>query len=353
MCKGNLRLSLCYFVSAWASGCCNGLPDACDQSNPCPAGSDCVSGICVQRVDLGIVDMSPPSDMSSAPDLGPHALIWTAEQSGVPTNLYAVWGSGPNDVYAVGAGGIILHSTGKGDWASQTSNTPSDLLAVWGSGPNDVYAVGAGGVIDHRKGGQWALGASGVSSDLDGVWGSGPNDVYVAGDVGVILHFEGMQWSSQTPSGTMLTLRAVWGSGPNDVYVVGGLLSLYSSDKGQTWSSRGLAATPLSVWGFQATDVYFGAQFGIIQHTTTGNNGWTNEDNAAKVNLHGVWGWDQNNSHHVYMAGERGVLMQSTGNADWLTNTIDIDRHDFYGIWGSGEYNIYIVGTGGSIFHGR
>ena len=55
-----------------------------------------------------------------------------------------MWGSGPNDVFAVGANGTILHSTNDGaSWHAQTSGTTQTLYGVWGSGPNDVFAVGA------------------------------------------------------------------------------------------------------------------------------------------------------------------------------------------------------------------
>ena len=77
---------------------------------------------------------------------------WT--QVTVPTRaaLFGVWGSGADDVYAVGSGGVVLHGTRSGSqWTLETSGTDGDLLAVWGSGPDDVYAVGYAGTILHRR----------------------------------------------------------------------------------------------------------------------------------------------------------------------------------------------------------
>jgi hypothetical protein len=34
---------------------------------------------------------------------------WAASPTGGPRNLYDIWGFGPNDVWAVGASGLILH----------------------------------------------------------------------------------------------------------------------------------------------------------------------------------------------------------------------------------------------------
>ena len=55
-----------------------------------------------------------------------------------------VWGSSAADVYAVGLGGLPLHSTGNGTWTPQTANTLSGFDGVWGSSSTDVYAVGGG-----------------------------------------------------------------------------------------------------------------------------------------------------------------------------------------------------------------
>ena len=55
-------------------------------------------------------------------------------------SLGDVWGSGPDDVFAVGAG-TILHYDGT-TWTNMASNSKMGGGAVWGSGPNDVYAVG-------------------------------------------------------------------------------------------------------------------------------------------------------------------------------------------------------------------
>jgi hypothetical protein len=56
-----------------------------------------------------------------------------------------VWGSGAADVYAVGDGGVILHSTGNGSWVPQVSHTTARLYGACGTGS----AVGAGGAAVH------------------------------------------------------------------------------------------------------------------------------------------------------------------------------------------------------------
>jgi hypothetical protein len=121
-------------------------------------------------------------------------------------NLYGAWGSGANDVYAVGPGydssgngmPLMYHYDGS-SWSSITPALPSGLqhgylYGAWGSGANDIYAVGFG---------------------ADGSWTSMP----------LIYHYDGSSWSSITPalpSGWLSgNLFGAWGSGANDVYAVG------------------------------------------------------------------------------------------------------------------------------------
>src|SRR5262249_6197639 len=54
--------------------------------------------------------------------------------------LAAVWGTSKADVWAVGAGGTILHFDGT-TWAATPSGTTEAIYAIWGSGPTDLWAV--------------------------------------------------------------------------------------------------------------------------------------------------------------------------------------------------------------------
>jgi len=88
------------------------------------------------------------------------------------------------------------------------SGTTKILRSVWGSGPNDVFAVGYSGTILHyyngSEGFKWYSMNSGISNNLRSVWGSGPNDVFAVGASGTILHYNGTGWSSMSISTTNL-----------------------------------------------------------------------------------------------------------------------------------------------------
>lgn len=123
------------------------------------------------------------------------ALAWTAYDTQSTDPLYAVWGSGPSDVWAVGARGAIRHFVaGAQRWSIVDSPTRQALRSVWGSGPSDVWAVGDEGTVLHYDGAAWTLVNATFSAikrpRLFGVWGSGPSDVWAVGE-GTVVHFTG------------------------------------------------------------------------------------------------------------------------------------------------------------------
>jgi hypothetical protein len=87
-----------------------------------------------------------------------NGATWSSIPIGTNRRIERIWGSGPDNVWAVGGDGAL--GDGKGDgygsifhwngtaWSSQDAGTKSWLYlgGVWGSGPNDVWAVGATGM---------------------------------------------------------------------------------------------------------------------------------------------------------------------------------------------------------------
>lgn len=114
----------------------------------------------------------------------------------------------------------ILHFDGT-DWKFEYLGAWMPILEdIWGSAPDDVFAVGDGGTIIYYDGTSWTPMTSGTNNQLFGVWGSSSADVYAVGEMGTILHYDGAAWNPEAPL-TTKTLCAVWGSGPKDVYFVG------------------------------------------------------------------------------------------------------------------------------------
>jgi hypothetical protein len=102
-------------------------------------------------------------------------------------HLKAAWGTGPNDIFAVGDRGRAYHFDGSG-WSEQTTSFFRALHEVWGASGSDVFSVGSHGIIFHFDGTVWARADSSVSPDLFGLWGGSAVDAFAVGDSGVILH---------------------------------------------------------------------------------------------------------------------------------------------------------------------
>ena len=124
--------------------------------------------------------------------------------------LTSVWASSKSDVYTAagfqfvgGSGGIffVVLDAGRTGDGKPTQRIHRFIYALWGSGPADVWAVGFvkdgpnyNGLVLRSKGdGQWAPdpdlpAAKLVGLPLSGIWGSRYGDVYIVGQSGVILH---------------------------------------------------------------------------------------------------------------------------------------------------------------------
>lgn len=144
---------------------------------------------------------------------------WEAVGGG-PEPLYGIWGTGPDDVWAVGASGQIRHQT-DGGWASVASGTTKTLTSVSGTSDSDVWATGFDGTLRHWDGSSWSVSDGGVGAvDFNALWASAANDVWVVGDNGTILRWNGSVWSS-VASGTTKELSGIWGAAANDIWAVG------------------------------------------------------------------------------------------------------------------------------------
>jgi hypothetical protein len=142
-----------------------------------------------------------------------------------PPSIYVndIWGSGPEDIYAVGESTPnlpMVHWDGT-TWAPVTPDFSwqpgTTLSGVWGSSAGDVFAVGTQGIVMHFDGTKWSLMDKVSEADLSAVWGTAMDDVYAVGAGGTILHFDGSGWSVLA-AGTTEDLLTVGGSGPGDVF---------------------------------------------------------------------------------------------------------------------------------------
>lgn len=267
-----------------------------------------------------------------------------------------VWGSGANDVWAVGAATMAYRSTDGGKTWTTTATIAgpaSTRNAIWGAAANNVFIAGSGGTVVQttNSGANWTVLASPTAQALYGIWGSAANDIYTVGAAGVIARSTtaGVTWTGLT-SGTTNTLRTVWGSAANNVFAVGdsGTI-LRSTDSGATWVKAQITSTAnlYSIRGVAANDYYAVGASGTVLRSTDGTtwNKLTFPDTTYTI--YDVWGSGAND---VYVS--TGITIYYTKDSGQTWQRMSTSSSPFYyGIWGAAANDVYAVGSSGAIYH--
>ena len=148
--------------------------------------------------------------------------VWTElPPTASPQDLHGVWASGPNDIFASGSNGTVMHYDGT-SWTKLTTGTTAPLHTVWGSSPTDVYFGGGdinGSLLLHYDGSSFTTTRPG-GRFINDLHGRTPNAIYAVGEEGLIVRFDGSRWV-QEDSGVGEPLYDVWASPDGNVYVVG------------------------------------------------------------------------------------------------------------------------------------
>lgn len=254
-----------------------------------PVGAFCLEdGWCWQRPmlfgpNLYAVWGSAPADVWAVGEAGTMAhydgMTWQLAQSGTYAGLYGLWGASDRDVWAVGRGGTLLHYDGSA-WSSVTSPTAKDLHAIHGTSATDIYVVGAEDTRLHWNGTMWSVlptvypSAASKPSQY-GVWAAPSGDVWSTGVPyqQSIPHRSGGTWSTVEVAslGSMsMTFKSVWGSSDNDVWMTGtpGVQGSLQRWDGVRWRNvfppaAAMLTDPSSVTGSGPGDVWFFGEYGI------------------------------------------------------------------------------------------
>lgn len=256
--------------------------------------------------------------------------------------MYGVWGTGPDDVFAVGR--QIVHFDGN-DWTVE-ADPSSSLFSVAGSGSHSPVAAGALGLIFRRQAGSWLPEQTRVADALlQAVWGSGFDDVYAVGMDGVILHYNGTDWSVMD-SGVTWTLTSIWGTGPDNVYAAGWDASLLHYD-GLTWNRIPADAFwgrwVTALWGTDDDDMLAAVEDTVFRYNGTG---WSEEISNTEGHIRAIWGTDPCN---VFAVGDGGVILHYDGSG-W-TEMESPTTYQLHGLHGSSPDNVYAVGLESVILH--
>jgi hypothetical protein len=283
---------------------------------------------------------------------------WQADSSTELKQLTGIWGTGPNDVFAVGPMGDVVHWDGR-SWFNMLA-PKHQWNAVWGTSATNVYAVGVG-TIAHWDGAQWSdlLTGPQVPIGFTDVWGSGPDDVFVAGNTGALpspmYHWNGQGWL-QLSTPPDFNVGALWGSGPNDVFGVGASFTttpgVFHWD-GSRWAKMSTPVPPggQAIWGSGPSDVYVPAGVGRLLHWDGAV--WSEKDTGSSIRITGLWGSGPRDvlAHGFDGSGPAmlrwdGVAWSQVSMSDRVNPYAHPPSSSTHYLWGTSADDVYAVDQG-------
>lgn len=149
-----------------------------------------------------------------------------------PGALLSAWESADGVLYAVGGsafGAYVLRHDADG-WWQMDPGTSKALWWVHGFATNDVWAVGAAGVITHFDGTRWRVEREGGAATLFGAFGTSTTDLVAVGGVvsvsapkPLVLRRTPSGWSevAALPASDTRAFFKVWGRSATDTFFVG------------------------------------------------------------------------------------------------------------------------------------
>jgi len=337
LCPNRSACALAFYVGEDAATCCRGTCAASEVYQE-------DSGRC-QGKDHYLHECSEDSvcwQTHRANLSGTRHIPWKQQHAGGSTLLTGIWGSGADDVWAVGRMGRILHWNGS-DWQTVPSPTTDNLLAVWGSAADDIWAVGWNGLILHYDGKDWSTWSDSPTKEhLSDVWGRANDDVWAVGAAGVVLHFDGDAWNTQTVGHVDQSLSAIGGNA-NELIIVGqeGLILRHD---GQKWRREQppIAAHLLDVWVDDKTAWAAGAQGTLLQRT---KEGWNQSPPIAGETLAALGA----SNDGIWVVGRLGsILLFADDSWTPITYFVTPPPPDLVSVWGQGS-QVWAVGDRGII----
>lgn len=130
------------------------------------------------------------------------------------------------DIWAVGTNGAIIRSTDGVSFTNVTSPTADELMSISGDGPNNIYAVGVNGTVIHWDGISWTSQtlAGGYTLNTVAMSFEDLDDVWIGAQGGHVFH-KGPYDSAFTEADVTSTTEGLFGSwlkSSNVMWMVGG-----------------------------------------------------------------------------------------------------------------------------------
>jgi hypothetical protein len=285
---------------------------------------------------------------------------WCVQTSPTIETLWDVWGSGSNNVYAVGNKNTLLNFNGtawsKGSVPLVAANY--DLFAIWGSGATDIYIAGnkfptaadptSDAKIFHWNG-AWSVAATFPAGTFIGdIDGSSATDIWAEGSAGAMMHFDGA-WSTVTGFTNDFNTNAAISATNNWAFGADGSIRNWN---GTTWSSVTSPTTDsIFIPDFSgASNIYAPLFTGGIIHYDGAS--WSNVTLPAGIPgnmLSAVW---LSSATNAWVVGEKGTILQGNAASGFTVVAAPNTGHlNLTSLTGFGGTDIWAVGAGGLLLH--
>ncbi|MBL8684030.1 MAG: hypothetical protein JNK05_32960 [Myxococcales bacterium] len=285
--------------------------------------------------------------------------VWQRVTSPTGSDLRAVWGFGPRDVWIVGDRSTILRWTGTTWSPVSTPAANTSFRSVWGSAPDDVWAVGydTGGwlVIVHFDGRTWIrVPAPAVRYLPRSVFGMSRTDAWIVGgrvefSDDIVFRWDGVRWNTIRTGGNRTRYLDIGGTSPTDLWIVA------LDDTMLRWNGTTFVAPAatlpvavvtfeLGLWAMGPEEFWVTGDAGTMHRFERGT--WTSVNTGTRNLLRTVWGIDRS---CVWAVGTRGTIARSNG-VSWAAIE-DITPRTLFGVWAASADDAWAVGEGGTILH--
>ncbi|MFH2010648.1 MAG: hypothetical protein ABI333_28865 [bacterium] len=326
-CEGRPDLSACTYPGA--SGLQQCVQDLCEPGSSWVT-TDTGSSYAVSQ----LWGSSETDVFAASPDGIRHfdGQAWSSMVLDATNLLYTnVWGTAPDDVFAVGewndaAAVDIFHYDGSAWSRMATLDGVWNVTRFWGSSSTDVYAAcncnddyfDCSGLYRY-DGASWSAVELGDDYDLKGIWGSSATDIYAIGPDRRVLHYDGLSWQVHVITTYTVSFSAIAGRSASDVYVLGNnseFTHLYHFD-GSEWSLIFADdITPPSVsfgssldvfWTAPGQDVFIGGESTFMARYFNGAF-WPMSVSDTVIRIRAIWG----DGVSLFAGGDSGIVFRFT-----------------------------------------
>lgn len=293
---------------------------------------------------------------------------WHWEPTGIQTELNAVTGTAPDDLWATGVGYTMLHWDGQGwsDAGLPFIGRLETITTLWAWDPQTVWAGSTGGgafqpAVLTYDGGSWAKSVFAFSS-INAIWGTAADDVWFNDALSTMWHYDGAQLTFlRDDAGSPLRLDntyGLWGAS-RDSYWAGALFGQVLHYDGSAWKVAAQPGHLRALWGSSDNDVwgvgnaqldagrswpYAGSD--LFHGSTTQ---WSSQPAPTDRRLMAVHGTSASN---VWVAGAGGTVLRYDGGT-WapLLPQSALLKAPLDSVWGSGPTNVWATGPDAGLLH--